>query len=145
SDAHAGHARADLGHELLALLTAEKLRITDRPDEPDVRRDEARRGDDRSGERRHADLIDTDDTGQPSFPEDLLEAETRHPSIIGAGRSRDSRSACLAAQRARGSSGRSAPLFAKRGGLPDAFAQEVEGRPPGVAVAHDLDLLETWR
>src|SRR5437762_13615521 len=41
----------------------------------------------------------------------------------------------------RGSSGGSAALFAKRGGLPDALAEEVEGRPAGVAVPHDLDLL----
>src|SRR5437879_1378506 len=45
----------------------------------------------------------------------------------------------------RGSSGGSAALFAKRGGLPDALAEEVESCPAGVAVAHDLDLLETRR
>src|SRR5438067_10632426 len=66
------------------------------------------------------------------------------PRLVGPINSRRVRGPLGRATR-RGASGRSAPLFAKRGGLPDALAEEVESCPAGVAVTHDLDLLETRR
>src|SRR3989442_260422 len=79
-------AGADLRHELFALRTRENLRILDRADEADLGRHQDRGGDDWPGQRGHAHLIATDDSGEPADPELSLVTKRRHDAIIRAAR-----------------------------------------------------------
>ena len=78
ADADLRDTGADLGDQLLALLSREHLRIADRADQADVGRDKACGGDHRTRERRHPHFVDADDAKQSFGPEAFLGVKRRH-------------------------------------------------------------------